>query len=116
MRTITVHDIPDLPTPIVTARDDAGPGGAPHLYGIAWTGGELELHFQEGPRGEVGENGITELSLVAVLIDRLEAFQRGPYASQDNAQALAHLGDTREALLKRHRERLARGVQGTSAV
>lgn len=116
MRSIPVHTIPDLPSPSVSALDEAGPGGASHLYEISWRGGVVDLHFQEGPRAEVGENGITELALIAVLIDRLESFERGPYASGANADALVSLNEARDSLLRRHRERIERGVQGTSVV
>lgn len=42
------------------------------------------------------------------------SFQAGPYASEDNAQALHHLEQALFWLQKRTRDRLARGVEGTS--
>lgn len=109
----------------VEALDGPGPGGASHLYGIggftrrndAGTDDEtyLKLHFQNGPIKEVGTNGVTHEALLAILIDRLQGFQKGPYASRDNAVALTKLEEAQMWLHKRTLERLARGVEGTHA-
>ena len=52
-------------------------------------------------------------ALLAILIDRLESFQKGPYASTYNGIALQHLRAAQESLLNRTRDRMARGVEGT---
>lgn len=114
----------------IEVLDEPGAGGANHLYHI--TGFDtrsnpsdpfVERHgspaqhstvlFQNGPIAEAGVNGVTHEALLAILIDRLEAFQRGPYANPYNQRALEHLVGAQEALLSRTRERMARGVEGT---
>ena len=55
-------------------------------------------------------------TLLAVLIDRLQAFQTGPYACRENALALTHLQDAQHWLQHRTRARMARGVEGTQVV
>jgi len=98
----------------VTARDAPGPGGASHDYQIKLPDGSgVRLAFQNGPIAEAGVNGITHEALLAILIDRMEGFQAGPYANDYNAAALAHLQSAQGCLLERTRERMSRGVEGT---
>lgn len=52
---------------------------------------------------------------MAVQIDRLRSFQKGQYACRENAIALTHMEEALMWLQKRTRDRLARGVEGTSA-
>lgn len=113
----------------IAAADAPGPGGANHLYFIegfdtvtnpsvprecAYQG--MEILFQNGAIGEVGVNGVTHEALLAILIDRLEAFQKGPYACTENAIALDFLRGALFALHSRTRKRQARGVEGTTEV
>jgi len=49
-----------------------------------------------------------------VCIDRLRGFQRGPFASRENALAITDLESARNWLLQRTRERQAQGVEGTN--
>jgi hypothetical protein len=76
----------------------------------------FEIPFQCGPIAEVGVNGVTHEALLAILIDRLEGFQRGPFACTENATALGSLRDALYHLQGRTRARIARGVEGTHAV
>lgn len=69
--------------------------------------------FQNGPIKEVGINGVTHEALLAIVIDRLSAFQAGPYACLENHVALAHCEDALRCLHVRTRARIARGVEGT---
>jgi hypothetical protein len=71
------------------------------------------IPFQNGPIKEVGVNGHTHEAYLAILIDRMECFQAGKYASHDNQMALDHLEEARMWLLKRTQERMNRGVEGT---
>lgn len=109
----------------VRSMDEPGAGGAHHIYEIAVPadGKHLRpyhhvvgLHFQNGPIADVGVNGITHEALIAILIDRLECFQAGPYANDFNYQALKHLQEAQKALLERTRARMARGVEGTHTI
>lgn len=77
---------------------------------------QLVIGFQNGPIAEAGVNGITHEALLAILIDRLECFQAGPYASSYNEQALIACRAAQEALLSRTRSRMARGVEGAHTV
>ncbi|HEY1900744.1 MAG TPA: hypothetical protein VGG49_13230 [Steroidobacteraceae bacterium] len=114
----------------VTVLDEPGSGGANHLYEVTgfnsqsnpsdpWTKrhGQPAQHstilFQNGPIGEVGVNGITHEALLAILIDRLEAFQAGKFASTYNGEALVNLKNAQYALHARTKERQNRGVEGT---
>lgn len=114
----------------IEVLDEPGAGGAHHLYHITgfnsgsnpsdpWTArhGSPAQHstllFQNGPIADIGVNGITHEALLAVLIDRLECFQAGPYANDYNAAALNHLRSAQGALQDRTRERMSRNVEGT---
>jgi hypothetical protein len=99
----------------IWARDEPGQGGANHLYSVHEDGaaGPLcEVHFQNGPIQEVGVNGVQQEDLLAIVIDRLTAFQAGPFANEYNAKALAHTLVALSALQQRTIDRLARGVEG----
>lgn len=134
MRELTGHRVnPANDKLTVTVMDEPGAGGACHLYRISGfdtrtntsdesavsgesTGqSEVDIVFQNGPIGEVGVNGVTQEALLAVLIDRLESFQSGQWACEENAFALNHLRDAQESLLRRTRRRMERGVEGTHA-
>jgi len=56
---------------------------------------------------------LSQEALLAVIIDRLQCFQAGPYKCRENAIALTHLEDAMHWLQHRTRERMARGVEGT---
>lgn len=87
--------------------DRPGPGGACHQYEI-FTHEEqgdgqsvCRLHFQEGPVKDAGINGVQHEALVAVIIDRLQAFQTGPYSCRENAIAITKLEEALMWLDKR---------------
>lgn len=73
----------------------------------------FNLSFQNGPILDVGTNGVTHEALIAIVIDRLQSFQRGPYACRENALALTKLEECQMWLHARTRARTARGVEGT---
>lgn len=117
----------------IEVMDEPGSGGACHHYRItgfntktnpsdpfvARHGAPAEhstVLFQNGPINEVGVNGITHEVMLAILIDRLEGFQKGPYAHGYNADALSSLRSAQASLQQRTRDRLARGVEGTHTV
>jgi hypothetical protein len=122
-REITGHKVNGCNEAIeVTAEDEPGSGGACHHYCIRLpdkTPGLFQvtqIRFQNGPVAEVGTNGITHEALLAILIDRLAAFQEGPYACPENQEALDNLCEAQGALHLRTLNRMARGVEGTHAV
>lgn len=98
----------------VLAVGKVNPGGARCTYRISPEGPgindyELEILFQKGHPSEVGYNGILDSALLAVVIDRLQSFQKGPMASREGALALTKL---EEALLWMDRRVAARTAQG----
>lgn len=126
MRTIETHKLNGLNGALeITVLDEPGQGGACHEYAIDQTadgtgpeGGlnpiRTEIHFQNGPIKEAGVNGISGEALLAIVIDRLQCFQAGPFASNENMHALVCLTEGLEWLQKRTKDRLARGVEGTN--
>lgn len=108
----------------VVATDEVGPGGAYHSYGF-YKRTDLKnqekelgyLQFQKGPRDVEGStSGVVEAAVLAVLIDRLECFQAGPYACDENREALEHLYEAMHYIKLRAHHRASRGVLGTNAV
>ncbi len=106
--------IADHPLSIV-AMDVPGFGGANHHYVIehGTFAQMLHIHFQNGPIPEAGVNGVTNEALLAIVADRLEGFESGPFACNENADALAHIQNALRILHKRTEDRVKRGVEGT---
>lgn len=118
----------------IAATDEPGPGGAYHRYEISGfdLGGVtsstepdatyddnasgVTLFFQNGAINEVGVNGITHEALIAIVLDRLRAFQGGPYACRENALAITKLEEAQHWLHRRTLVRMSRGVEGTMKV
>jgi hypothetical protein len=61
-------------------------------------------------------NGVSNEALLAIVEDRLQGFQSGPFACRENAVALTKLQESMMWLQKRTRERMARNVEGTNIV
>jgi hypothetical protein len=74
------------------------------------------LHFQEGPIKEAGVNGVTMQDLLAIVVNRLESFQKSQFKCNDNATALLKVKDALLALNARTAARLEKGVEGTHNV
>ncbi len=104
----------------IEVLDSPGAGGACHIYAITSSSPDfhvpLEIAFQNGPIAEAGVNGVTHEALLAILIDRLQSFQRGPYACRENAIALTKLEEAQHWLHHRTRARMERGVEGTHTI
>lgn len=102
--------------------DEPGQGGASHEYEVfdpskPLVGDDAQhplcrVVFQNGPIQEVGVNGVQQEDLLAIVIDRLTAFQAGPFANKYNSEALDHAQQALDALRQRTIDRLARGVEG----
>lgn len=125
----------------VQVLDDPGAGGANHEYRIAATYRKGDVHpplrgrisdqtiaiaadgssehtlervvFQNGPIKESGVNGVTQESLLAIVIDRLRSFQNGQYSCRENAIALTHCEEALMWLQRRTVARIKRVVEGT---
>jgi hypothetical protein len=133
MRELTSHKVNGLNDALkIEVLDEPGSGGACHAYDItgfdtaenkASVGldgyrrsfARVPIVFQNGPIAEAGVNGISNEALLAVVEDRLRSFQAGPYSCRENALALTHLQESMHWLHHRTRERVSRGVEGTSA-
>lgn len=99
MRKITSHELNDCNNQIeLKAMDEPGPGGANHYYQASYKDRiharrHTDIIFQNGPIPDNGVNGITQEVLLAIVIDRLECFQKGMFPNDYNAAALAHCKD-----------------------
>lgn len=132
VREITSHRVnPATDTLVISVLDEPGSGGACHLYRISGYSTEtnpsdfdhvrgeqppedgVDIIFQNGPIAEVGVNGVTHEALLAILIDRMEAFQAGPFKCDENAVALHGLKFAQRALHGRTARRMQQGVEGT---
>lgn len=114
----------------IEVTDAPGAGGANHRYVVSGfdvsrnpsavapgdNSDRMTILFQNGPIAEAGVNGITQEVLLAVVMDRLQAFQRGPYACEENAMALTSVDTALQWLQERTRARMSRGVEGTQTV
>ena len=114
----------------VVCLDEPGQGGACHEYVVvaAGAGDALEVSatgvanaktlarvsFQNGPVKEFGVNGCHNEDLIAIVIDRLEHFQKGDFNCHENALALMKLEEALYWLKYRTQVRIARGVEGTN--
>lgn len=129
MRELTSHQVNGLNECIkIEVLDDPGQGNACHNYRLSVVLGKpddppdkqnvltLPVFFQNGPILESGVNGISNESLLAVVRDRLEGFQSGPFAHVENGNALADVVSAMECLKRRTSERVTRGVEGTHTV
>ena len=98
----------------VYAMDDPSFGGASHDYQITRSTGPVLsiVSFQKGPVGEVGLNGIFMEDLIAICIDRLQGFQSGDYACEENQNTLDSLLMALKYLNQRTEDRIHRGVEG----
>jgi len=119
MREITVR--PQRFTKVVSL-DEKGPGGAYHAYRIETIPQDpmepiacWDIFFQKGGIHDQGNvRGVTNEDLLAIVIDRLECFQAGPFSCTWNEQALHHARRALDALDARTRDREDRGVEGKS--
>lgn len=124
MRKITSHHVKDQNNDLeIVACDEPSNGGANHLYQIIDVSEQntardaadtvlAEIPFQTGPIPANGINGVTNESLIAIVIDRLEGFQNGNLANRYNSAALHSLHSALASLKQRTIDRLGRGVEG----
>lgn len=115
MREVTMHKTNPANEHLKIEADAPGNGGASHEYRIAFDRRTMEIiNFQNGPIRDYGVNGITHEVLLAIVIDRLQGFQRGRYSCRENALALTKLEEALFWLNSRTHDRMAQGVEGTS--
>jgi hypothetical protein len=112
----THHDGHGLNESISIGTDAPDGSGAAHFYILSIDGETIAtIQFQKGPRNVEGSlPGATEAALYAILIDRLDGFQRGPYPSKEGAMQLTKLQECKMWARERADERAKRGVLGTN--
>ena len=103
----------------VYSTDEPGHGGAHCEYCISDNSNDIEVAsilFQNGPIGEQGVNGCHHEDLLAIVLDRLKAFQGGDYRCRENALAITKIEEAMHWLNHRTADRQKRGVEGTSGL
>lgn len=100
----------------VVVLDEPGHGGAHHHYAVSSPEFFLDISFQNGTIPEAGVNGVTHEALLAIVMDRLRCFQKGPFACKENACALTHIEEALHWLQQRTIARGKRGVEGKHIV
>ena len=90
---------------------------APHYFEVREASGHeivlASVLFQEGPIKECGVNGVNNEDLIAMVICRLEHFQKSEFKCLENEQAIIKLNESLMWLRKRTMGREARGIEGT---
>jgi len=115
MKKITSHKVNGLNDTLeIEVLDKSGDGGANHEYLIRdFNKVKCPISFQNGPIQEVGVNGISNESLLAIVEHRLQGFQSGSFTCRENAIALTKIQEAMHWLHHRTRDRVNRNVEGT---
>lgn len=95
--------------------DVVGPGNGRHHYEVH-RGEQViaDIQFQNGPRNEEGSvAGVVEADLLEIVRHRLQCFQKGEFATRENACALTHIEEALMWMNKRTEDRAERNVLGT---
>lgn len=122
MRTITEHHdghgLNESIGIIADERDAKNGGNGSHHYDFTASKGTAVhqvgfIQFQHGPRLDPKSRiGVTEAALYVVLIDRLEGFQAGPFACDENMQQIDLLKQCLALTKARADARAAAGILG----
>ncbi len=90
---------------------------APHRFSVSTVQEPSDIlaniHFQEGPIKECGVNGVCNEDLIAMVVCRLEHFQKSEFSCRENALAITKLEEALLWLRKRTMGRENRNVEGT---
>jgi hypothetical protein len=101
--------------------NERGPGGAYHEYRVVDADADesgqgkrifASIVFQKGPVKEAGKNGIFIEDLLQICAHRLECFQAGEFACDENDGALTAIRGALKWLNWRTKDRQRRGVEG----
>ena len=105
--------------------DKPGQGNACHEYYIGRAGAKDEvvpvgefghISFQNGPVKESGINGCHQEDILAIVIHRLQSFQKSEFVCRENALALTKCEEALHWLNHRTNERINRRVEGTTKI
>ncbi len=99
----------------VKVDDTVGAGNGRHYYEIERDRETLaQIQFQHGARNEQGSTaGVLESDLLEIVRHRLQCFQKGEFATRENACALTYIEEALMWLNKRKEDRKERNVLGT---
>jgi len=111
MREITTHHDGAVNDQItLLAYPDKTVGGAADQYSWSVKGQQGSIHPLQF--STVGGVGLTHEVLLAIIADRLQNFQAGPFPCFENERALNHVREALILLQHRTAQRLLRGVEG----
>lgn len=115
MRNLVGHQVnPANDRVAIIVMDEPGDGNASHVYDVVLPNGSVTtIKFQKGPIPQQGINGLTQEVLLEIVADRLRSFQAGPFACEENGNALGFVEEAMAVLHDRTKKRMARGVEGT---
>jgi hypothetical protein len=74
----------------------------------------IDITWQDGPIKEAGVNGCQVQDVIAVCIEKLRSFNIPPHNNRETSLAITALEEADNWLERRTRERVQRGVEGTS--
>ena len=107
-------------TTTIVAVDGPTHGGACHVYEVR-SKSTVEgfdvlatVTFQQGPIKEHGVNGVQHVDLLAIVRDRLDYFQAGPFKSPGNEVTAGFVSAAMASEDTRTRRRIIAGTEGTS--
>lgn len=96
---------------------EKGPGGGYHSYTVMDADGTkvvAQIEFQKGARNDPNaRHGVLDADLLEIVRDRLTAFNKGEFATRENACAITHIEEALMWMAKRADDRAERGVLGT---
>jgi hypothetical protein len=103
----------------VYAVDEKGNGGANHKYIITdieeHASSDVIIQFQNGARKLPDSiHGVLDTDLLEIVRHRLQCFQKGEFATRDNACALTHIEEALMWMNRRVEDRIEREVLGTN--
>jgi len=122
MKEVTEHIVNDHDRqPEIFAGPIVSPGNASQIYELTYPYTHPESYELDQTGFEsvalefvtLDNGGVTNEALLAIVIDRLEGFQAGPFACDENQLALDSAKASLEFLKMRTKERQARGVENT---
>lgn len=101
----------------ILRSDNEGPGGGYHDYTVMDVDRKsviAQIKFQEGARNDPNaRDGVLDADLLEIVRDRLVAFNKGEFATRENACAITHIEEALMWMAKRADDRAERGVLGT---
>ena len=114
MKTITAHQVDKVGQGVgVEATGNPTAGGAHNAYRILAHGNPSQpLHASLIFFHDAEHNGVTNETLLAIVLDRLQAFQAGPFPCIENAAAIKDVQSALGWLRTRAELRPERGVSG----